>query len=53
MNAPLDLTLIPCVVLGFRYGFDYDYTAISDTTGVRKERSTAIKVYLNKEAKTK
>jgi hypothetical protein len=32
-----------------RYGFDYDHiAAISDTRSVRKERSTAIKVYLKK-----
>jgi hypothetical protein len=35
------------------YGFDHDLIAISDTTSVRKERSTAIKIYLNKEVKTK
>ena len=37
MNAPLEMTLITCAVLGFRHGFDYDHiAAISDITSVQR-----------------
>jgi high-affinity nickel-transport protein len=38
MNAPLEITLISCAVLGFRHGFDYDHiAAISDITSVQEK----------------
>ncbi len=47
MNAPLQITLISCAVLGFRHGFDYDHiAAISDITSVQQKTSTAMRLGL-------
>jgi hypothetical protein len=47
MNAPLEITLISCAVLGFRHGFDYDHiAAISDITSVQQKTSTAMRLGL-------
>jgi high-affinity nickel-transport protein len=47
MNAPLEITLISCAVLGFRHGFDYDHiAAISDITSVQEKPSTAMRLGL-------
>jgi high-affinity nickel-transport protein len=47
MNAPLEITLISCAVLGFRHGFDYDHiAAISDITSVQEKASTAMRLGL-------
>jgi len=47
MNAPLEITLISCVVLGFRHGFDYDHiAAISDIASVQEKPSTAMRLGL-------
>jgi hypothetical protein len=47
MNAPLELTLISCAVLGFRHGFDYDHiAAISDITSVSPRPSAAMRLGL-------
>jgi len=47
MNAPLEITLISCAVLGFRHGFDYDHiAAISDITSVQQKASTAMRLGL-------
>jgi hypothetical protein len=47
MNAPLEITLISCAVLGFRHGFDYDHiAAISDITSVQQKSSTAMRLGL-------
>ena len=47
MNAPLELTLVSCVVLGFRHGFDYDHiAAITDITSVQQKASTAMRLGL-------
>jgi high-affinity nickel permease len=47
MNAPLEITLISCAVLGFRYGFDYDHiAAISDITSVQQKTSTVLRLGL-------
>jgi High-affinity nickel-transport protein len=47
MNAPLEMTLISCAVLGFRHGFDYDHiAAISDITSVQQKASTAMRLGL-------
>ncbi len=47
MNAPLEITLISCAVLGFRHGFDYDHiAAISDITSVQQKPSSAMRLGL-------
>jgi High-affinity nickel-transport protein len=47
MNAALNITLISCLVLGFRHGFDYDHiAAISDITSVQQKTSTAMRLGL-------
>jgi high-affinity nickel permease len=47
MNAPLEITLISCAVLGFRHGFDYDHiAAISDITSVQQKTSSAMRLGL-------
>jgi high-affinity nickel permease len=47
MNAPLQITLISCAVLGFRHGFDYDHiAAISDITSVQQRPSRAMRLGL-------
>jgi hypothetical protein len=47
MNAPLEITLISCAVLGFRHGFDYDHiAAISDITSIQEKASTAMRLGL-------
>jgi high-affinity nickel permease len=47
MNAPLEITLISCAVLGFRHGFDYDHiAAISDITSVQQKTSAAMRLGL-------
>jgi high-affinity nickel permease len=47
MNAPLEMTLITCAVLGFRHGFDYDHiAAISDITSVQQKTSSAMRLGL-------
>jgi hypothetical protein len=47
MNAPLEITLISCAVLGFRHGFDYDQiAAISDITSIQEKASTAMRLGL-------
>jgi high-affinity nickel permease len=47
MNAPLQITLISCAVLGFRHGFDYDHiAAISDITSVQQKPSNAMRLGL-------
>ncbi len=47
MNAPLQITLISCAVLGFRHGFDYDHiAAISDITSVQQNASKAMRLGL-------
>src|ERR1700722_9241621 len=47
MNAPLEITLISCAVLGFRHGFDYDHiAAISDITSVQQSPSSAMRLGL-------
>lgn len=47
MNAPLEITLISCAVLGFRHGFDYDHiAAISDITSVQQRPSRAMRLGL-------
>lgn len=47
MNAPLEITLISCAVLGFRHGFDYDHiAAISDITSVQQKVSSAMRLGL-------
>jgi cytochrome c biogenesis protein CcdA len=47
MNAPLEITLISCAVLGFRHGFDYDHiAAISDITSVQQKASIAMRLGL-------
>jgi high-affinity nickel permease len=47
MNAPLEITLISCAVLGFRHGFDYDHiAAISDITSVQQKASNAMRLGL-------
>jgi hypothetical protein len=47
MNAPLQITLISCAVLGFRHGFDYDHiAAISDITSVQQKTSSAMRLGL-------
>jgi hypothetical protein len=47
MNAPLEITLISCAVLGFRHGFDYDHiAAISDITSVQQKASSAMRLGL-------
>jgi hypothetical protein len=44
MNAPLEITLVSCAVLGFRHGFDYDHiAAISDITSVQQKASRAMR----------
>ncbi len=47
MNAPLEITLVSCAILGFRHGFDYDHiAAISDITSVQQRTSTAMRLGL-------
>src|ERR1700733_8352598 len=47
MNAPLEITLISCAVLGFRHGFDYDHiAAISDITSIQQKASNAMRLGL-------
>ncbi len=47
MNAPLEVTLVSCAVLGFRHGFDYDHiAAISDITSIQQKASNAMKLGL-------
>src|ERR1700679_2072064 len=47
MNAPLEITLISCAVLGFRHGFDYDHiAAISDITSVQTKAPNAMRLGL-------
>ena len=47
MNTSLKITLISCVVLGFRHGFDYDHiAAITDITSVQRKASSAMRLGL-------
>jgi high-affinity nickel permease len=47
MSTALNVTLVSCVVLGFRHGFDYDHiAAISDITSVQQKTSTAMRLGL-------
>jgi high-affinity nickel permease len=47
MNAPLEITLLSCAVLGFRHGFDYDHiAAISDITSIEQKTSRAMRLGL-------
>jgi high-affinity nickel permease len=45
MTTPLQITLVSCVVLGLRHGFDYDHiAAISDITSVQQKTSSAMRL---------
>jgi high-affinity nickel permease len=47
MNAPLNITLLSCAVLGFRHGFDYDHiAAICDITSIQRKASDAMRLGL-------
>jgi high-affinity nickel permease len=47
MNAPLEITLVSCAVLGFRHGFDYDHiAAITDIASVQQKASRAMRLGL-------
>jgi hypothetical protein len=47
MSAALNVTLVSCLVLGFRHGFDYDHiAAISDITSVQQKTSIAMRLGL-------
>jgi high-affinity nickel-transport protein len=47
LNTSLKITLISCIVLGFRHGFDYDHiAAITDITSVQKKASAGMKLGL-------
>jgi len=47
MNAPLNVVLFSCAMLGFRHGFDYDHiAAITDIAGVQTRASNAMRLGL-------
>ena len=52
-DAPLEITLISWVVLGFRHGFDCDHiAAISDITSVQQKTSIAMRLGLHSDTPT-